>query len=213
MRTTTLIGLGLGGTTALAGTGVAINHFYGGESIRAYIDRTKTSKNKVFLVAGRSDLNEIKIKYHESKDSNRVKPKDDKGSSVDKEKLVQWCADNANTKFSSVEDETYKAILSWCFLNSKTISEEMASESRQIYSNQGAAEEEWKIAWNNYNTKKNILKLSITGDDLTDLNGTNDVAGGKALHKWCDEKNKDKKKLYEDGVEATYALFRQWCTK
>lgn len=212
MKPISLISLGACGATALAGAGVVASHYYGGNSIESYIEKTKKSKNKIFLVNDREYLEAIKTKYQESQDTK--KPKDEKGIVVTKDNLVQWCSEKANVKFSNDTDPTYLSILTWCFVNSSNIQEEMFSEGREIYPQKEETDPEWKEAWENYKTKKEQFKLIITGAGLDNLNGSDPVEGGKALHKWCKERHEDKnKKLYEDGMEEIYARFKEWCTR
>ncbi|OAL10136.1 hypothetical protein A6V39_04455 [Candidatus Mycoplasma haematobovis] len=211
MKTPTLISLGLGGATALAGTGITLNHFYGGESIREHIERTKKSKNKLFFTKDSKNFEDIKNKYHSSTDSKRPKPKDKSGKIVTKDNLEQWCADNSGTKFNSDKDELYQSILSWCYINSNSFEEEMVVDEKQIYSSQGNTGTDWQTAWETYKNNKVATGMTITGDNLTNLNGENKTEGGKALEAWCST-NKAKK-LYEDNAEATYELFKKWCTK
>lgn len=215
MRPIALISIGVGGTAGLAGTAVAVNYFYGGETIKEQIERTLISKNKILLVEDRADLSDIKEKYEESTDKKRIKPLDSSGKPIDKEKLVKWCAEKVDTKFSNDKDSVYLAILSWCFVNSKTIKEELASRNRELYTWGGETDAKWQEAWTYYQNNKESINLLIEDEDLGKLNDaqTQKEAGGKALQKWCNSMNESKKKLYEDGEEANYELFDQWCSK
>ncbi|OAL10128.1 hypothetical protein A6V39_04415 [Candidatus Mycoplasma haematobovis] len=201
---------GICGVGALGGAGATANYFFSGKSIRAYIEKTKTSKNKVFLTSTGLDLADIKKKYTENK--KKVKPKDSASKEITAEQLEQWCKDNADSKFSSVEDQLYKDILSWCFVNPKTIAQELESKERELIAGESGNEDAWKRAWDTYNSSKES-KGSINDSTATDLNGTARDKGGPALQKWCAARNKETKKLYEEDIEAIYGLFETWCTK
>lgn len=209
MKPLSLASIGVGSTAGLAGTAVAVNHFYGGESIKSYIESKNKTSNKIFLTSETKDLATIKQKYTSSSGEKRVKPKKD-GKEVEAKDLDTWCQGAIKEKFSSEESDTYKGIISWCYININSFAEELKKSKNKQISTEAETHETWTNAWTEYSKKREELNLKINGSSNdSELNGNAKEAGAKILHAWCKAKNDIK--LYEDNAEDTFALFEKWC--
>ncbi|OAL10129.1 hypothetical protein A6V39_04420 [Candidatus Mycoplasma haematobovis] len=209
MKGTAWVALGVGGAGSIAGTGLAINHVYGGTSIKEYIETNKESKNKIFLTSKTPALSEIQGKY---KTSKRTKPQKN-GKDVPETELGQWCEDAVKGKFSDENSDIYKQIISWCYINTNSLKDELTKNGKVILSGEAEGHNDWKVAWGKYNSRTDKESFKINEASYEALNQSDEVAGGKALHKWCNAKKDETKKLYEDGMEDVFALFVKWCAK
>lgn len=197
----------VGSIGAVGCAGVATTYFLSGDSIKEHIEKTKKSPNKVFITSDslEKELQNIKTKYTEN--TKKTKPEN-----VNADELVKWCTDNVNAKFSNDKDPTYLAILSWCFVNPNSISQELEFNKKELWSD-GDSDKEWKIAWDAYNAKDKANIVKIDDSTLSTLDVADNIQGGLALKKWCTDKKREQKKLYEENFELVYEFFEAFCTK
>lgn len=197
--------IGAGGIGLASATGGAIAYLNSGETIVEYITKKDTTKKKQFITLVADAHTALKNKYSSG---NQNKPK--KGNKeVGKEEIINWCKEMENTKFSKETDKDYSLINTWCFVNTSTLLEEAKRNNKTDINGASGDTEEWKKAWDSYNTNKGTSNLTISESAPDGLNNGDRNKGGPALYNWC--KAQESHKMYEENFESIYKKYEKWC--
>ncbi|AEG72978.1 hypothetical protein MHF_0708 [Mycoplasma haemofelis Ohio2] len=211
MELTTFKAAGILGGTAAASAGAygayRLSSLNSSETIRSKLEDHFKGTNTVFLTSDHSEWSKLGTRYNAL--ANKPKSKDGKATlTLDEAKA--WCADSVKERFKSFEDDLFKQVKEVCFLNVKTLLEELGKTS--LKSTENANHTYWQGAWETYknDSEKESKGLKIKdADKENDLNGSGATKekGGPALHAWCTA-TKDRK-MYD--AESLLPAFKAWC--
>ncbi|AEW45353.1 hypothetical protein MHC_02445 [Mycoplasma haemocanis str. Illinois] len=198
----------LGGTVASATGAYGVYRLYfvnSGETIKSKLEAHFKGTNTTFLTPDHSEWSNLKTRYDRL--SNKPKNKDGK-TALNFDEVKTWCDTSVKERFKSVEDDLFKQVKEVCFLNVKTLLEELNKDGLKSLEN--ANHTYWQGAWEAYknDSDKESKGLKIKDSDKdSDLHGSAKEKGGPALHEWC-TKTKDKK-MYD--ADSLLPAFKAWC--
>ncbi|AEG72993.1 hypothetical protein HF1_06500 [Mycoplasma haemofelis str. Langford 1] len=189
------------GASGIGVGGYGVYHFSAlGDTIGDKLKAKYKNSNIVFLNPEHKEWSNLIGWYSKVKN----KPKKSNDATLALDEVKSWCTSSLNHQFKSEDDDLYRQVEELCWLNVNTLLEESGKES--LRSSQNADHNDWKVVWKSYQQDSQKESKGIKIDDSV-LNGTDEVAGGKAMHKWCNESFS--KKMYSD--KTLLPAFKAWC--